>query len=425
MAELKKELEQEKAQAEQAEQQAAIKEAADIEGDALVEDLKKHMDKKIDNEFVATKEELAKATQQIKELRAHRLVMGIKGMDKEMQQSLAKDIVNIANGALDAGRETAAAVVTDIDARGGFLMPEEWSSEIMYIAETAGYAMQQSFRFETDSGTANVPSSESSFTNGFQYTSSANASNEDQDGPEKDPTFLNTKIELINWLPNATVSNNALEDSAASIVDWMTIRAGEGLAYDVDGLVFIGGSGMTGIEGASGVNTVPGASGALKPNAAITPATILALVRRAMGRVPASMGTGGSGLAFYMHPSTWAVLLGAETTNRPIISVSNGEILTNNGLNGVAPVGTLYGRPVYLSDHFVDVESSTNDANGTVAVFANLRKTTVVATKGGMTVARDTSNQVKKDQSVFVFKQRVATGVTLPKGIGRVAIAAS
>lgn len=224
---------------------------------------------------------------------------------------------------------------------GGFVVPEEFASEVNRVIEDYGLIAKLARKFPMNTDTLNVPRLASSVT--IYYPGEATA------GTGSQPVFENVQLLAKTAIGLTPMSNELLADANVSVVDLLTDLFAEAIAGDLDSQGLVGsGSPFTGILSDAGVTVVQPANGTGNSTFALatTPDNARDLIA---GVKPWSL----QGACFVMHRSVWAIMQKAKasTSGEYFASTAN-PVVVNSGAQGfpTAQAGTLWGYPVYLSD---------------------------------------------------------------------------
>lgn len=300
------------------------------------------------------------------------------------------------------------------DSTGGFLVPEEFSSEIARIANDYGLARKLCTKIPMKRDTMNMPTLSTSVT--VYWPGEATA------GTESTPAFGNTRLKASTMVGLTVMSNDLLEDADTDVIQYIAELFAEAMAGEEDNQLFNGtGSPFTGILQHADVTTVTMASGQ------DTFAEVLADDLRDM--ISQVKATALPGAAYFMHRLTWGIVQKIKQNSNHVVALQNPMITPASaaGINpNLLPVGSIWGYPVYLSEQIV----STTAVSTKFIVFGNLkyawfgdRRQVTMAVSDSATVG--SANVFASNQSAVRFTERVAIAVGLPAAFVALKTAAS
>jgi len=298
-------------------------------------------------------------------------------------------------------------LIEGVDSQGGFLVPEEFASEVDRIKKNVGILRKLARRIPMTTDTMNMPVLGN--TVAVQWVEEAT------EGTESVPTFKNVKLMTRTALGLAPVSNELLADANVDVVDFLMEIFAEALAEAEDFQGFNGvGTPFTGILNHPGVNDV---------SAAATHTTVATMTLKDFRSAQSIKGTILSGAVWVFSPSVWAAIQGIQENSQSVVNFSNnGNILSGDVKDGtLEPVGMLWDRPVYTSDQMPAVSDITADE--AVGIFGNFnyfyfgdrqQMTLDVSKEASMTIGGTVVNAFASNQSIVRITERVALAV----GIG-------
>jgi HK97 family phage major capsid protein len=242
------------------------------------------------------------------------------------------------------------------NANGGFLVPEEFASEVNRVVEDYGLVAKLARKFPMNSDTLNVPRLASSVT--IYYAGEATA------GTASQPVFENVQLLAKTAIGLTPMSNELLADANVSVVDLLTELFAEAIAGDLDLQGLVGTGTFTGILADTGVTVVQPSAG----NSTFTLCSTVDNMRDLIANVkPWSL----QGAGYIMHRTIWALLQKskASTSGEYFGSAVNPMLTGTNQGFPTAQAGTLWGYPVYLSDKM----PSTTAISTKYVIFGNLK----------------------------------------------------
>ena len=222
---------------------------------------------------------------------------------------------------------------------------------------------------------------------------------------ESNPTFANSKTDAEKMLAHSIMSNELLEDEEVGLADYLVAIFGEAMGAEIDAQAFDGsGSPFTGVLNTVGVNNVD------------MPATKTAFtdldwsdLNDADSLLRASVRNGAR---WYLHRTILGILRGInDSQNRPIWTPPAGDT-----------PATLWDSPYSLVEQ---MPAKADTAVSTPFIFIGNMKNYAIGTKGGMTVAVDKSIRLLNDETIMVFRRRIAMVAALPKAFTTITTAAA
>ena len=290
-------------------------------------------------------------------------------------------------------------------ADGGFIVPEEWSAEVVRVVEDFGLVAKLARRYPMRYDTLRIPRLGSSVT--ATYVGELGVI------PATQPVFEEIVL-LTKTLAGITgMSNELLQDANVDVVNLLTDLFAEAIAGELDEQGLVGtGAPFTGILNAAGTNVV------VSSGATFALAATADDCRDLISEVKPWSLQGG---AFIMHRTIWSIIQKSKSsTGGDYFASAANPILTPNGATQGFPsavVGTLWGYPVYLSDKMPDITASA--ASTKFIIFGNLkhlylgmRKDISVAISDSATV--DGNNLFEQNMSAVRVLTRNAVAVGLP-----------
>lgn len=168
-------------------------------------------------------EERANITKEIVQtLRMERAVLGYDktGLSKEQKKAFAETVKAVAFGAVIKANEE---LISESDARGGYLISVEVAGAILRIAASVGIVMSQARVWTMNTDELDIPSYTGSFLEG-EYLG-VNAA-----GFLTGVTFTMARLLSKKWQLAFAVGNDLLQDANQDVADWLLALAGEALA---------------------------------------------------------------------------------------------------------------------------------------------------------------------------------------------------
>jgi len=290
---------------------------------------------------------------------------------------------------------------------GGFVVPQEWATEVFRVVEDFGLVAKLATKFPMSGATLNVPRLSASV--------SVYWPGEGAVGTSAQPTFEQVQLEAKTLVGITPMSNELLADANISIITLLTTLFAEAIAGELDNQGLTGsGAPFTGVLSDAGVTVYQPATSSTFTLAA-TPTFARTLISKIK---PWAL----QGACFVMHRSVWALyqLVAASGTGNFMLSSFNPVITGNTQANGVqgfplGVAGTMWGYPVLLSDK---MPSSTAISTKFVIfgnlshIFLGMRQDLAVAISQEATV--DSVNLFAANMSAVRVTTRVAIAVGLP-----------
>lgn len=300
------------------------------------------------------------------------------------------------------------------DSAGGFLVPEDFRSEVYRIANDYGLARKLCTRIPMKRDVLNMPTLTTSVTVYWP--------GEGAPGTESNPAFGRTRLEAKTLVGLTVLSNELLEDADVDIINMLAELFAEAMAGEEDNQLFNGiGNPFTGILVNSSVNVVTMATG--QDTFAETLADDL---RDLISQIKA---TALPGAAYFMHRATWGAMQKIKQNSNHVVTLQNPIITPASAASinpNLLPVGTIWGYPVFLSDQIV----GTTAVSTKFIVFGNL-KYAWFGDRSQMTLKISDSatvngnNVFAENESAVRFTERVAIAVGLPTAFAVLKTAAS
>lgn len=379
------------------------------------ENLKNEMRSIVDESIEKNLKEIAgdEIAEQVKasveKLRLSRDAYGndISGLSEETKKSFVDDIRKIIRG-----QGEKAALLSNNDQTGGYLVPSEVWAGIKRIAATVGLVARDAQQFPMGSDELDVPRYTGSVLQGGYI-------GEDEEASETSVNFGDAKLTVKTWILVFRIGNTLLADSNVDVADWLMSMAAEGLAYRLDREGFVGGtftgSPFVGLLGSDLVTTHTMATGS-------TDFADFGIVEASdvIGAVPtAALNDAG----FYFHRTVWAKIRSRSTSGVFEFGQYQPFLANLRKENGIQPVGEILGYPVYTTD--VLPAYSTTAVSTKFGVFGSLKRALYWGDRGPMEVAKSDSatvggkNTFLANQTAIRFTHR--HGVVI--GLGAAAIA--
>lgn len=267
-----------------------------------------------------------------------RFIKAVFGRDKETARAL------VGQKALNEGTDNA----------GGYLVPEEFRSEVIRLAEDFGIIRRQCRVVPMKRDTMKLPKIASSVT--VYWPGEATA------GTESQPVLGQVSLVAKTLVGLTPITNELLEDADVDTIDLLVQLFAEAIAGEEDNQGLMGsGSPFTGVMNASGTTVVTMASGK-DTFSELTADDLRDLVSQVK-----PLALGGSG--FYMHRAVWAIVQKLKDTSGQYIASTSNPLITGDASKATGVVGYVWGYPVYLSDKL----PSTTAVSTKFILFGNLK----------------------------------------------------
>lgn len=365
---------------------------------------------------IAGKAVAEKTKEIVNQLRLEKALFGrdISGISDEMKIAFVKDVKNITRG-------EKAALLTNNDATGGYLVPAEIHQGIMRIAASVGLVARDAQFFPMSTDTLDIP----------LYTGAdllGSYQGEDVSQSETSVTFADAKLKVETWSVIFRVGNTLLSDANVNVADWLLALAAEGLSARMDKEGFQGGtyvgSPFVGLLGSTAVTAYAMPNGVSQTTfgsfTADNASDVIANVRESIL----------ANCAFYFHRTVWAKIRQVKTSNGMYtVGQNNSMIAANFKKYGIQPAGVLWDYPVYTTDYLP--ANSATAVSTKFGVFGNLQVALYVGDRGPIEIAKSDSatvggvNVFAANQTAIRVLHRHAITVGLPAGAVSIATAAS
>lgn len=299
---------------------------------------------------------------------------------------------------------------------GGFLVPDEFSAQVLRLVEDFGIIRKFSTVLPMGSDTLRVPRLATTVTVSFPGEATA--------GTASDPVFAEAVLSAKTCIGITTMSNEFLADANVNIIDIVAQIFAEAIAgaEDTQGLVGTG-SPFTGILNSVGVTVLTPAAGNSTFTLCSTPDNFRDLIAQVK---PWAL----QGACFVMHRTVWSIVQQkkASTGGDYFVSVANPVVGANAAGSpfGINSVGAIWGYPVYLSDKM----PTTTAVSTKYVIFGNL-KNALLGDRAGIAVdiSKDatvsTSNMFERNMSAVRVIRRFAFDVGLPAAFAVLATSAT
>jgi HK97 family phage major capsid protein len=283
---------------------------------------------------------------------------------------------------------------------GGYLVPEEFRTEVIREAEKFGVLRKEAFVFPISVDGLNLTAANGVVT--IVWTPELGAIT------PSSPAFAQLQLNVKKAAGITALSNELFNDSQFPIVNYLAELFGEAIAGAEDEQGLTGsGSVFTGLLNVSGINTVT-LSG--QSYTGITADHLLDLTMAVLTKYR-------SGAKFCLHPSVFAVVRKLKD--------STGQYIVQTPREAGQPM-TIWGYPVVESEKM----PSTDAAATSFVAFGNVKRRCYFADRQRMSIAIGTEGTVgsdnlfEKDMSAVRVTERVGILWTLGEGLARLKTAA-
>lgn len=270
------------------------------------------------------------------------------------------------------------------DAAGGYLVPQEWSSQIWQIVLGEESLLSRTNQIPTSRNSLNLPVSTATAwgNTGVQayWTDEGSAVTQSR------PTFDYRNLRL-NKLAALVPASDELLDDVTALSAFIGPEAARAIRYKVDDAIING----DGSSKPTGILTSSATVEVAKESAQVDNTLLAANIAKMYSRMPASSV---SNAVWLMNQDVLPQLLTMTLGNQPIY-------LPPNGVSD-APFGMLFGRPVILSQH-----AQTLGTKGDI-MFADLSQYLTLTKAGGVQTNSSIHLWFDYDITAFRFTFRVA-----------------
>lgn len=355
---------------------------------------------------IAGKEVADQVSKIVKKMRVERALYGVdkSGIDEDTKLAFVKDIRAIVRG-------EKAALLSNNDQTGGYLVPSEVHAGIMRIAASVGLVARDATHFPMGSDTLDVPRYTGSDLEGAYL-------GEDVEGSETSMTFGDAKLLAKTWYTIFRIGNTLLADANVNVADWLLGLVAEGIAARMDKEGFKGGtfagSPFVGILGSSDVTvyTLPTGANTFEEFTADHASDMIAQVKESI--LP--------DCAFYFHRTVWAKIRQAKTANGMYtVGQNNSMIAANFKKDGIKPAGVMWDYPVYTTDYLPSNSETAVSTN--FCVFGSLKHGLLVGDRQNLEIAKSDSatvggkNVFAANQTAIRALHRHAIAIGLPSAL--------
>jgi HK97 family phage major capsid protein len=356
--------------------------------------------------------QVAEATKKIvQELRMERALYGYdrSGVSSDAKKELAKIAKAVAFGATKANEE----MISEVDSRGGYLLPTEVAKGIERIARSVGLVMSKVKTWPMGSDELEIPAYTGAALEGDYL--GVNAA-----GSLTAVTFKMAKLAIKKWQLAFALGNDLIQDAPEDLADWLMALAAEALANKIDKMVLVGTVPFVGVMASADVTAVTLAAGknTFQEYAVIDDSS------EVIGNLEESLLDEA---CFIFSRTVWANLrIQKDDSGNYLLGLGgNGPVNTwllqndPKSVSGPRPVGEILGFPVFTNRNMPALSASA--ASTKFGIFGNLR-CAAYGSRDAMRLEKYQSGSfggkeiALADQTGLVFKQRHACTLTLPEG---------
>lgn len=327
--------------------------------------------------------------------------------DPEKREGYAKHLLMVmkaatgnlkAKQAYEEWREKAVDLQEGTAAEGGYLVPEEYTDEILSFARLQSFALQDCRIWPMSSDVRRVPAESSSVTVSWKTEETAAA--------QTNPVFAEAVLTAMKLTAYTTASNELLQDSSVDIVSYLTEIFAEATGQELDNQVLNGtGSPVSGILTSAAGYSVVMASGSAHFSM-LTGDHLADLI----AAIPQQAEAGAK---FYLHKTILNLAMKLKDTN--------GQYLFG-AMSNAAP-GTFFGYPYVKTPKapaFADSAAET-----AFIAFGNLRNFALGRRMQTMALDVDPYGKFLENQTRFKLLQRWGMAIGLSTAFARLVTAAS
>jgi len=295
-----------------------------------------------------------------------------------------------------ADAKAKAAMQEGTTTEGGYLVPDEYTNEILAFARLSSVALQYCRLWNMSTDVRRIPAENAAVS--VAWTA------EEGTITESEPTVAEVVLTAKRLDAYSKVSNELLQDSAVDIVSWLTELFAEAMGQELDNQVFAGtGDPISGLTTAACGYSVVLSSGNTNISA-VTGTNLSDMISKLSANKRA-------GARWYFEKSVFHFVRTLKDSNNAFLY---------NPIGG-AQANTIWGYP------YTDCEKmpSTNSANSPFALFGNLRYFALGRRLQSTTLDVDPYGLFTTYQTRFRIVQRWGLAIGLANGFVRAVTAAS
>ncbi len=264
--------------------------------------------------------------------------------DDEKRERYAKFLIDLITNPRPP--HVKAAMQEDTAAEGGYLVPDEYTAEILAFARLQSLALQQCRVWPMSTDVRRVPAEDGAVS--VAWTAEEDATT------ESEPTVAEVVLTAKRLDAYSKVSNELLQDSAVDIVSWLTELFSEAIGQELDNQVFNG----TG-DPCSGIFTAVAGLSVLMTSGLVSWSSITVdYLSEVLSKVPVNRLAGAR---WFLHRDAMHYI-------RTLKDTANNPIFANPG-QGVP--GTIFEYPYSISEAAPARSGAETDT--CMLVFGNLR----------------------------------------------------
>lgn len=315
----------------------------------------------------------------------------IKIADEERRERYAKFLIDVITNP-SPPHMRKAAMQEGTGSEGGYIVPDEFTAEILAFARLQSLALQYCRIWPMSSDTRKIPAEDGAVS--VAWTAEEDAAT------ESEPTLAEVELSAKRLDAYSIASNELLQDAAVDVVSWLTELFGEAIGQELDNQVFNGtGDPCSGVFTAAAGYSVVMASG-LVSWSSITADHLSEMIKK----LPVNRLAGGR---FYLHRDIMHYVRTLKDDNGAYVFAKPG--------NGVP--GTIWEYPYSVSEKAPSV--SGTEANTCKVAFGNLRYFAMGRRLQSMSLDVDPYGLFTKYQTRFRIVNRWGLKIGLSGGFSR------
>lgn len=332
------------------------------------------------------------------------------GLNAEQKKGLVHAMKAVAFGSTKANE----ALISEVDSRGGYLMPVEVADAIIRVSRSVGLVAAKATQWTLTSTELDIPAYTGSILEGAFLGN-------DAAGSVTALTFKQAKLVARKWQLAFAVGNDLLEASPVELADWLLALAGEARANMLDKQALAGtGAPFVGATTHPDATTFTLASG----KNTFAEYDVIDDSSEAIGNLEESLLDGAG---FVFSRTVWASLrVQKDDNNQYLLGVGgmsqSSQLVVNDPKSGAGPqpVGSILGYPVYTNRNLPALSASAASTvfglflNFNCLSYGTLRDMKLMQFASGEFGGKEIA---LADQTGMVFKEQLAVAVTLPEGV--------
>ncbi|MBW1666722.1 MAG: phage major capsid protein [Deltaproteobacteria bacterium] len=318
---------------------------------------------------------------------------------EEKRERYAKWMIDFIQAKVFDDAAAKAALQEGTDSEGGYIVPDEFTDEILAFARLQSFALRDCRIWPMKSDTRKVPAEDGAV--------SVSWTDEESAITESEPTLAEVTLTAKRLDAYSKASNEFLEDASTDVVSWLTELFAEAIGQELDNQVLNGtGSPCSGVLTAAAGNSVVLGSGEVSFSSIDADDLSNAIAQLPVNRL--------AGARWYFHRTVLHHI-------RILKDDNNNYIFAKPG-NGVP--GTIWEYPYTLSEKAPAATAASQASKGFI-VFGNMRYFALGRRKQNMTLDVDPYGLFTTYQTRFRIVNRWGMSVGLAGGFCRIVTAAS